>query len=112
MIRGLTLFHGKPLATKFPFYPLSVHVGQKSRCLDTATDPSRKAVRHPAGFAALVTLEWPYSPAELIDCDPSTSAVSLSPLFESQVLELKNWSLQPHAIALYPVLAGHVKTAY
>ncbi|KAK4901910.1 hypothetical protein LTR49_027165 [Elasticomyces elasticus] len=45
-------------------------------------------------FASLVTLEWPYSPAKLIDCDPTTSATRLSPLFQRHVLELKNWSLQ------------------
>ncbi|KAK5753255.1 hypothetical protein LTS12_016657 [Elasticomyces elasticus] len=63
----------------------------------------------PVSFASLVTLDWPYPPADLIDHVLCTGAVSLSPLFERQALELDNWSLQPQALSKYPQLAGHVK---
>ncbi|KAK0261278.1 hypothetical protein LTS00_018146 [Friedmanniomyces endolithicus] len=64
------------------------------------------------GFAALVTLDWPYSPADLIDHDPWTNVVTLNPLFERHVLTLENWSLQLQAIRQYPILAGHVRVAW
>ncbi|KAK3616494.1 hypothetical protein LTR56_025921 [Elasticomyces elasticus] len=64
----------------------------------------------PVSFAALVTLDWPYPPVDLIDHVSWTGAVSLSPLFERQVLTLDNWSLQPQALSRYPQLVGHVKT--
>ncbi|KAK0247115.1 hypothetical protein LTS09_017736 [Friedmanniomyces endolithicus] len=64
------------------------------------------------GFAALVTLDWSYSPADLIDHDPWTNVVTLNPLFERHVLTLENGSLQLQAIRQYPILAGHVRVAW
>ncbi|KAK4904842.1 hypothetical protein LTR49_025772 [Elasticomyces elasticus] len=79
---------------------------------DVLTRQAHNAVQlrdNPVSFASLVTLDWPYPPADLIDHVLCTGAVSLSPLFERQALELDNWSLQPQALSKYPQLAGHVK---
>ena len=59
-------------------------------------------------FASVLAINWPHSPADLIDCDPETNVITLSPLFERQALDLKNWSLQPGAMSCYPALVDYV----
>lgn len=62
---------------------------------------------YPVGhFVGLIGITWPYADDACHYWDIDAGCTRLTPLFESTVLELRNWTIDPKILEIAPQLDG------
>jgi len=60
-------------------------------------------------FTTTVSLNWPYGPMNTLTAKPDSEELTLNPVFEEHLRDLRNWSLGPAFAKAHPALADTVR---